>query len=98
MKIGLVVIVVIISCMNIFNLYVMLSVGLVVKKVVEKGLEVLKFVKIFLVLGFKVVIGYLEKVGLFLYLEKFGFDFVGYGCMMCIGNFGLLKEEIEEVI
>lgn len=64
MKIGDIVIVVIILCINIFNFYVMLGVGLVVKKVVEKGLKVFEYVKIFLVLGLKVVIGYLRDVGL----------------------------------
>lgn len=64
MKIGDIVIVVIILCINIFNFYVMLGVGLVVKKVVEKGLKVFEYVKIFLVLGSKVVIGYLRDVGL----------------------------------
>lgn len=64
MKIGDIVIVVIILCINIFNLYVMLGVGLVVKKVVEKGLKVLEFVKMLFVLGLKVVIGYLRDFGL----------------------------------
>lgn len=59
MKIGVIVIVVIISCMNILNFYVLVVVGLVVKKVVEKGLDVLVYVKIFLVLGLKVVMVYL---------------------------------------
>ncbi|PWG20047.1 aconitate hydratase, partial [Listeria monocytogenes] len=36
--------------------------------------------------------------GLLPYLEKLGFDLVGYGCTTCIGNSGPLKEEIEEAI
>ncbi|MBC8923616.1 hypothetical protein IAI17_38155, partial [Escherichia coli] len=71
---------------------------LVAKKAVEKGLEVPKFVKTSLAPGSKVVTGYLEKAGLLPYLEKLGFDLVGYGCTTCIGNSGPLKEEIEEAI
>lgn len=69
MKIGVIVIVVIISCINILNLYVLIGVGLVVKKVIEKGFVVFEYVKILLVLGFKVVIEYLDKLGLIIYLD-----------------------------
>lgn len=98
MKTGSVAIAAITSCTNTSNPYVMLSAGLVAKKAVEKGLEVPKFVKTSLAPGSKVVTGYLEKAGLLPYLEKLGFDLVGYGCTTCIGNSGPLKEEIEEAI
>lgn len=98
MKMGVIVIVVIISCMNIFNLYVLIGVGFVVKKVVELGFKVFNYVKMLFVLGFKVVIGYFVNLGFFLYMKEFGFNFVGYGCIICIGNLGLFLLEIEEVV
>ncbi|MBC1434134.1 aconitate hydratase AcnA [Listeria rocourtiae] len=98
MKTGSVAIAAITSCTNTSNPYVMLSAGLLAKKAVELGLEVPKFVKTSLAPGSKVVTGYLEDVGLLPYLEKLGFDLVGYGCTTCIGNSGPLKDEIEEAI
>ncbi|MBC1603659.1 aconitate hydratase AcnA [Paenilisteria rocourtiae] len=98
MKTGSVAIAAITSCTNTSNPYVMLSAGLLAKKAVELGLEVPKFVKTSLAPGSKVVTGYLEDAGLLPYLEKLGFDLVGYGCTTCIGNSGPLKDEIEEAI
>ncbi|MBC6314660.1 aconitate hydratase AcnA [Listeria grandensis] len=98
MKTGSVAIAAITSCTNTSNPYVMLSAGLVAKKAVELGLEVPKFVKTSLAPGSKVVTGYLEDAGLLPFLEKLGFDLVGYGCTTCIGNSGPLKDEIEQVI
>lgn len=98
MKTGSIAIAAITSCTNTSNPYVMLSAGLVAKKAVEKGLEVPAFVKTSLAPGSKVVTGYLEKAGLMPFLEKLGFDLVGYGCTTCIGNSGPLKEEIEAAI
>ncbi|MBC1233095.1 aconitate hydratase AcnA [Listeria booriae] len=98
MKTGSVAIAAITSCTNTSNPYVMLSAGLVAKKAVELGLEVPKFVKTSLAPGSKVVTGYLEDAGLLPYLEKLGFDLVGYGCTTCIGNSGPLKDEIEQAI
>jgi len=93
-----VVIVLIISCINIFNLLVMVGVGLLVKKVVEVGFVCKLWVKILFVFGSKVVMGYYDKFGFMLYLEKFGFYFVGYGCIICIGNFGLIIDEVLVVV
>lgn len=98
MRTGSVAIAAITSCTNTSNPYVMLSAGLLAKKAVELGLEVPKFVKTSLAPGSKVVTGYLEDAGLLPYLEKLGFDLVGYGCTTCIGNSGPLKDEIEEAI
>ncbi|WP_099221351.1 aconitate hydratase AcnA [Listeria costaricensis] len=98
MKTGAVAIAAITSCTNTSNPYVMLAAGLVAKKAVEAGLEVPKFVKTSLAPGSKVVTGYLEKAGLTPYLQKLGFDLVGYGCTTCIGNSGPLKDEIEQAI
>ncbi|MEQ6377391.1 aconitate hydratase AcnA [Bacillaceae bacterium S4-13-58] len=98
MKTGAVAIAAITSCTNTSNPYVMLGAGLLAKKAVEKGLEVPKYVKTSLAPGSKVVTRYLEDAGLMTYLDKLGFNLVGYGCTTCIGNSGPLAEEIEEAI
>ncbi|MFD1018305.1 aconitate hydratase AcnA [Thalassobacillus hwangdonensis] len=98
MKTGALAIAAITSCTNTSNPYVMLGAGLVAKKAVEKGLEVPAYVKTSLAPGSKVVTRYLEDSGLMPYLEKLGFNLVGYGCTTCIGNSGPLAPEIEEGI
>ena len=98
MKTGAVAIAAITSCTNTSNPYVMLGAGLVAKKAAEKGMEVPKYVKTSLAPGSKVVTGYLNESGLLPYLEKLGFNTVGYGCTTCIGNSGPLADEIEEAI
>jgi len=45
-----------------------------------------------------VVTGYFERSGLMPYLEKLGFNLVGYGCTTCIGNSGPLPPQISEAI
>jgi len=45
-----------------------------------------------------VVTDYLTASGLLPYLEKLGFNIVGYGCTTCIGNAGPLAEPIEEAV
>ncbi|HEY9576726.1 MAG TPA: aconitate hydratase AcnA, partial [Pseudobacillus sp.] len=98
MKTGAVAIAAITSCTNTSNPYVLLAAGLVAKKAVDLGLEVPKYVKTSLAPGSKVVTGYLRDAGLMGYMEKLGFNLVGYGCTTCIGNSGPLKEEIEKAI
>jgi aconitate hydratase len=98
MKTGAVVIAAITSCTNTSNPYVLIGAGLVAKKAVEKGLTVPKYVKTSLAPGSKVVTAYLQDSGLLPYLEKLGFNIVGYGCTTCIGNSGPLAEEIEAAI
>ncbi|MGM7637384.1 aconitate hydratase AcnA [Bacillus sp. Hm123] len=98
MKTGAVAIAAITSCTNTSNPYVLLAAGLVAKKAVELGLEVPKYVKTSLAPGSKVVTGYLRDAGLLGYMEKIGFNLVGYGCTTCIGNSGPLKDEIEKAI
>ncbi|KKB44554.1 aconitate hydratase AcnA [Bacillus thermotolerans] len=98
MKTGAVAIAAITSCTNTSNPYVLLAAGLVAKKAVELGLEVPKYVKTSLAPGSKVVTGYLQDAGLMGYMEKLGFNLVGYGCTTCIGNSGPLKDEIEKAI
>ncbi|CAM3252207.1 aconitate hydratase AcnA [Sporolactobacillus spathodeae] len=95
---GAVVIAAITSCTNTSNPSVMIGAGLVAKKAVEKGLTVPSYVKTSLAPGSKVVTDYLEKAGLFPYLNQLGFNLVGYGCTTCIGNSGPLPIEVEKAI
>ncbi|WP_042223674.1 aconitate hydratase AcnA [Oceanobacillus manasiensis] len=98
MKTGALAIAAITSCTNTSNPYVMLGAGLLAKNAVEKGLNVPDYVKTSLAPGSKVVTRYLEDSGLMPYLDKLGFNLVGYGCTTCIGNSGPLREEIEKSI
>lgn len=86
------------SCTNTSNPSVMLAAGLLAKKAVERGLKAKPWVKTSLAPGSKVVTDYYEKAGLTPYLDKLGFNLVGYGCTTCIGNSGPLAEEISEAI
>ncbi len=95
---GDVVIAAITSCTNTSNPSVMLAAGLLAKKAVERGLKVRPSVKTSLAPGSRVVSDYLAKSGLQPYLDKLGFNLVGYGCTTCIGNSGPLDPRIEEVI
>jgi aconitate hydratase len=95
---GAVVIASITSCTNTSNPSVMLGAALLAKKAVEKGLSAKPWVKTTLAPGSKVVMDYYEKAGLIPYMEKLGFDLVGYGCVTCIGNSGPLIEEVSAAI
>ena len=95
---GAVVIAAITSCTNTSNPSVMMAAGLLAKKAVEKGLQRQPWVKSSLAPGSKVVTEYFDAAGLTPYLEKLGFDLVGYGCTTCIGNSGPLREPIEKAI
>ncbi len=98
METGALAIAAITSCTNTSNPYVMLGAGLLAKKAVERGLKVPEYVKTSLAPGSKVVTRYLDDSGLQDYLNKLGFNLVGYGCTTCIGNSGPLRPEIEEAI
>ncbi len=95
---GSVVIAAITSCTNTSNPTVMIAAGLLAKKAVEAGLQSRPWVKTSLAPGSRVVTQYLDKAGLTPYLEKLGFNLVGYGCTTCIGNSGPLPDEIAEVV
>ncbi len=95
---GDVVIAAITSCTNTSNPSVMLAAGLVAKKAVERGLKVKPWVKTSLAPGSQVVSDYYAAAGLQEYLDKIGFNLVGYGCTTCIGNSGPLPEAVEEAI
>ncbi len=95
---GSVLIAAITSCTNTSNPSVMLAAGLLAKKAVEKGLTVNPLVKSSLAPGSRVVTDYLNKTGLTPYLDKLGFQTVGYGCTTCIGNSGPLAAPVEEAV
>ena len=95
---GDVVIASITSCTNTSNPSVMIGAALLAKKAVEKGLRSKPWVKTTLAPGSKVVTGYYDRSGLTPYMEKLGFNLVGYGCVTCIGNSGPLPIEISKAI
>ena len=95
---GSVVIAAITSCTNTSNPSVMVGAALLARKAVEAGLSRKPWVKTTLAPGSKVVIDYYERAGLIPYLDKLGFNLVGYGCTTCIGNSGPLPEEISAAV
>ena len=86
------------SCTNTSNPSVLLAAGLLARKAVEAGLKVKPHIKTSLAPGSRIVTEYLTETGLLPYLEKLGFNLVGYGCTTCIGNSGDLTTELNEVI
>ncbi|NMN67686.1 aconitase [Candidatus Pelagibacter ubique] len=97
-KDGSILIAAITSCTNTSNPNVLIGAGLLAKKAVELGLKTKPWVKTSLAPGSQVVTDYLAKAGLNIFLDKLGFNLVGYGCTTCIGNSGPLPEEIVKAI
>ncbi|MEV0380941.1 aconitate hydratase AcnA [Nonomuraea sp. NPDC050643] len=95
---GIVSIAAITSCTNTSNPFVMLGAALLARNAVDKGLNRKPWVKTSLAPGSQVVTGYFERSGLQPYLDKIGFNLVGYGCTTCIGNSGPLLPEISDAI
>ena len=95
---GDIVIAAITSCTNTSNPNVLIGAGLLAKKAIELGLDVKPWVKTSLAPGSQVVTDYLNKAGLSPYLDKLGFNLVGYGCTTCIGNSGPLADNINNAI
>ena len=95
---GAVTIAAITSCTNTSNPTVMIGAALLAKNAVEKGLTRKPWVKTTLAPGSKVVSDYYEKSGLTPYLDKLGFNLVGYGCTTCIGNSGPLIPEVSDAV
>jgi aconitate hydratase len=95
---GAVVIAAITSCTNTSNPSVMIGAALLAKKAVERGLQRKPWVKTTLAPGSKVVSDYYERAGLTPYLDKLGFNLVGYGCTTCIGNSGPLIPEVSQAV
>src|SRR3954451_17817133 len=86
------------SCTNTSNPSVMIAAALLAKNAVEKGLHSKPWVKTTLAPGSKVVSDYYERAGLTPYLDKLGFNLVGYGCTTCIGNSGPLIPEVSAAV
>ncbi len=86
------------SCTNTSNPYVMVGAALLAKNAVEKGLTRKPWVKTSLAPGSQVVTDYFERAGLTPYLDKIGYNLVGYGCTTCIGNTGPLQPEISRAV
>lgn len=76
----------------------MLQAGLLAKAAVERGLKINPNVKTSLAPGSQVVAGYLDSTGLQQYLDKLGFNCIGFGCTTCIGNSEPLDPDIEQQI
>jgi aconitate hydratase len=95
---GHVVIAAITSCTNTSNPFVMIGAALLAKKAVEKGLSSKPWVKTSLAPGSKVVMDYYERAGLLPYLDKLGFNLVGFGCTTCIGNSGPLLPAVSQAV
>jgi len=95
---GAVVISAITSCTNTSNPSVLMAAGLLAKNAVERGLQRKPWVKASLAPGSKVVSDYLAAAQLTSYLDRLGFNLVGYGCTTCIGNSGPLPDNIESAI
>ncbi len=95
---GAVTIAAITSCTNTSNPSVMIGAALVAKKAVERGLTRKPWVKTTLAPGSKVVSDYYDRSGLTPYLDKLGFNLVGYGCTTCIGNSGPLIPEVSAAV
>ncbi|MBU6278657.1 MAG: aconitate hydratase AcnA [Actinomycetales bacterium] len=95
---GAVTIAAITSCTNTSNPSVMIGAGLLAKNAVERGLTRKPWVKTTLAPGSRVVTDYYERSGLLPYLDKLGFDVVGYGCTTCIGNSGPLIPQVSAAV
>ena len=95
---GHVVIAAITSCTNTSNPSVMVGAALLAKKAVERGLSTRPWVKTSLAPGSRVVTDYLERAGLTPYLDRLGFNLVGYGCTTCIGNSGPLIPQVSAAV
>jgi aconitate hydratase len=95
---GAVVIAAITSCTNTSNPAVMLAAGMLARSAVKRGLTVKPWVKTSTAPGSRVVTEYYKASGLMEYLDKLGFQIVGYGCTTCIGNSGPLPDPIAKAI
>jgi aconitate hydratase A / 2-methylisocitrate dehydratase len=95
---GAVVIAAITSCTNTSNPEVMIAAALLARKAAERGLAPKPWVKTSLAPGSRVVMDYYDRAGLTPWLDKLGFNLVGYGCTTCIGNSGPLIPAVSAAI
>lgn len=90
---GAIAIAAITSCTNTANPALMIAAGLVARNAVQRGLRVPPWVKTSLAPGSRHVADLLQRAELQQYLDKLGFNLVGFGCTTCVGNSGDLKPE-----
>lgn len=95
---GDIVVAAITSCTNTSNPPLLIGAGLLAKKAVEHGLEAKPWIKRSLAPGSQVVGDYLAKSGLQPYLDRLGFNIVGYGCTTCGGMAGPLSDEMTAAL
>ena len=86
------------SCTNTSNPEVMIAAALLAKKAAGRGLAPKPWVKTSLAPGSRVVMDYYDRAGLTPWLDKLGFNLVGYGCTTCIGNSGPLIPAVSAAI
>ena len=86
------------SCTNTSNPSVLIAAGLLARNAANRGLTCKPWVKTSLAPGSQVVAAYLTQSGLQSYLDKLGFNLVGFGCTTCIGNSGPLDPAISKAI
>ena len=86
------------SCTNTSNPSVMIGAGLLARNLENIGLKPKPWVKTSMAPGSRVVTSYLNNSGLDKYLDKLGFNTVGFGCTTCIGNSGPLDDDVAENI
>ncbi|MBT6139817.1 MAG: aconitate hydratase AcnA, partial [Rhodospirillaceae bacterium] len=86
------------SCTNTSNPAVMVAAGLLARKANAIGLKTKPWIKTSLAPGSQVVTDYLEAADLQTELDQLGFNLVGYGCTTCIGNSGVVSEELAAAV
>jgi len=95
---GQVVIASITSCTNTSNPGLMLAAGLLARNAAAAGLRPARWVRTSLAPGSRAVSRYLCEAGLLGAMETLGFSPVGYACATCIGNSGLLPDNLSRAI
>jgi aconitate hydratase len=95
---GDIVIAAITSCTNTSNPAAMIAAGLLARKARARGLTVPARIKTSLAPGSRVVVDYLERLGVLGDLDALGFGVVGFGCTTCVGNSGDLDPEVTAAI
>ncbi|MDA0997306.1 MAG: aconitate hydratase AcnA [Proteobacteria bacterium] len=95
---GAVIISSITSCTNTSNPAVLIAAGLVAKKAHARDLKPKPWVKTSFAPGSQVVQDYMEAGGLMEHMDAIGFNLVGFGCATCIGNSGVVEENVQEAV
>ncbi len=98
LKNGDVVISAITSCTNTSNPFAMVGAAIMAKNIISLGMRIPPHVKTSFAPGSRVVVDYLKRANLMKYLDKLGYNVVGYGCTTCIGNSGPLEDWVASEI